>query len=105
GDGDDMRPNSTEPDRLSAGITLVGKRAFVPWGATIGRNCRIDPGVTEADFHGQRMVARSEEHTSELQSHHDLVCRLLLEKKNTYVSYFTRYVSFRLFVRPYDTHW
>src|SRR5437773_4444351 len=23
---------------------------------------------------------RSEEHTSELQSHHDLVCRLLLEK-------------------------
>src|SRR5437773_272670 len=25
---------------------------------------------------------RSEEHTSELQSHHDLVCRLLLEKKN-----------------------
>src|SRR5437667_1127205 len=26
---------------------------------------------------------RSEEHTSELQSHHDLVCRLLLEKKKT----------------------
>src|SRR5437667_2987478 len=26
-------------------------------------------------------VDRSEEHTSELQSHHDLVCRLLLEKK------------------------
>src|SRR5437773_12427830 len=25
--------------------------------------------------------SRSEEHTSELQSHHDLVCRLLLEKK------------------------
>src|SRR5437667_8216682 len=29
-----------------------------------------------------RGVRRSEEHTSELQSHHDLVCRLLLEKKN-----------------------
>src|SRR5437773_8203242 len=29
---------------------------------------------------GDRDV-RSEEHTSELQSHHDLVCRLLLEKK------------------------
>src|SRR5437667_3315140 len=28
--------------------------------------------------------ARSEEHTSELQSHHDLVCRLLLEKKNEF---------------------
>src|SRR5437773_9090505 len=27
------------------------------------------------------MGVRSEEHTSELQSHHDLVCRLLLEKK------------------------
>src|SRR5438132_261031 len=29
-----------------------------------------------------RPGARSEEHTSELQSHSDLVCRLLLEKKN-----------------------
>src|SRR5438034_6324684 len=29
-----------------------------------------------------RVSARSEEHTSELQSHSDLVCRLLLEKKN-----------------------
>src|SRR5207249_6909172 len=28
-----------------------------------------------------RMTARSEEHTSELQSRFDLVCRLLLEKK------------------------
>src|SRR5947207_10084117 len=28
-----------------------------------------------------RLQARSEEHTSELQSHSDLVCRLLLEKK------------------------
>src|SRR5437773_7492711 len=27
------------------------------------------------------VAKRSEEHTSELQSHHDLVCRLLLEKK------------------------
>src|SRR5208283_5800930 len=31
--------------------------------------------------HPGRDRARSEEHTSELQSHHDLVCRLLLEKK------------------------
>src|SRR5437667_7498951 len=28
-----------------------------------------------------KLPPRSEEHTSELQSHHDLVCRLLLEKK------------------------
>src|SRR5438034_3480547 len=40
--------------------------------------------------------ARSEEHTSELQSHSDLVCRLLLEKKkkkktkkHTYTEYTT----------------
>src|SRR5438034_1526916 len=35
-------------------------------------------------YHGEnglRTVKRSEEHTSELQSHSDLVCRLLLEKK------------------------
>src|SRR5437588_8640902 len=29
----------------------------------------------------RRFQTRSEEHTSELQSHSDLVCRLLLEKK------------------------
>src|SRR5699024_12230788 len=29
------------------------------------------------------LLARSEEHTSELQSRFDLVCRLLLDKKNT----------------------
>src|SRR5437899_6347687 len=31
----------------------------------------------------QRVVRRSEEHTSELQSLRHVVCRLLLEKKNT----------------------
>src|SRR5438034_6250397 len=36
----------------------------------------------ETELHvGQPMLLRSEEHTSELQSHSDLVCRLLLEKK------------------------
>src|SRR5438270_4757056 len=32
---------------------------------------------------GRELAARSEEHTSELQSQADLVCRLLLEKKKT----------------------
>src|SRR5690349_24504239 len=32
---------------------------------------------------GLGRFVRSEEHTSELQSRRDLVCRLLLEKKNT----------------------
>src|SRR3954449_13636543 len=33
---------------------------------------------------GGRRIIRSEEHTSELQSHSHLVCRLLLEKKKTH---------------------
>src|SRR5699024_12102995 len=32
--------------------------------------------------------SRSEEHTSELQSRFDLVCRLLLEKKKLYIHYY-----------------
>src|SRR3954465_1496260 len=32
---------------------------------------------------GVQTCARSEEHTSELQSHDNLVCRLLLEKKSS----------------------
>src|SRR5438034_2190487 len=42
---------------------------------------------TEIPFTSANTKTRSEEHTSELQSHSDLVCRLLLEKKknrNTY---------------------
>src|SRR5438034_2416046 len=38
--------------------------------------------VATAFIFNSRMNVRSEEHTSELQSHSDLVCRLLLEKKN-----------------------
>src|SRR2546421_7643886 len=38
------------------------------------------PGMTRERFLRQ---TRSEEHTSELQSRSDLVCRLLLEKKKT----------------------
>src|SRR5437667_9192263 len=37
--------------------------------------------------HGRPRARRSEEHTSELQSHHDLVCRLLLEKKKKKIGY------------------
>src|SRR5438034_7388908 len=38
-------------------------------------------GRPQASAGRMRARARSEEHTSELQSHSDLVCRLLLEKK------------------------
>src|SRR2546430_7101451 len=36
-----------------------------------------------------RQSERSEEHTSELQSQSNLVCRLLLEKKNTHFRFYT----------------
>src|SRR5437773_12105829 len=39
------------------------------------------PELREMIFARAEGKPRSEEHTSELQSHHDLVCRLLLEKK------------------------
>src|SRR5699024_11940774 len=38
--------------------------------------------IDETATHIANIVIRSEEHTSELQSRFDLVCRLLLEKKN-----------------------
>lgn len=60
GAGDDLRPNRQEPERLYAGITLVGKRAVVPRGVEIGRNCRIDPGATEADYARRRRVRSGE---------------------------------------------
>src|SRR5437588_3070934 len=56
---------------------------------TLFRSLEIDPSteVRSAFYERRRLrrirmiVERSEEHTSELQSHSDLVCRLLLEKK------------------------
>src|SRR5437868_13502051 len=41
----------------------------------------------EENVSGVRVVKRSEEHTSELQSRFDLVCRLLLEKKKVMHEY------------------
>src|SRR5947207_15955060 len=56
----------------SNGETLAGSHSSKP---SAGAFTTSDsPGVVKAP-------ARSEEHTSELQSHSDLVCRLLLEKK------------------------
>src|SRR5438132_5276370 len=50
---------------------------LLPWSSTdrLSGRSRLPPHVGHA-------CSRSEEHTSELQSHSDLVCRLLLEKKN-----------------------
>src|SRR5438034_8356440 len=58
-------------------------KAYVLW--MIGAGSPRPAGVFRVDAEGRAThhvaPARSEEHTSELQSHSDLVCRLLLEKK------------------------
>src|SRR5436190_16616897 len=63
------------PVRSSASIALACKNPVL----------RPDVGTTfsplRQSVRESRMHWRSEEHTSELQSHSDLVCRLLLEKK------------------------
>src|SRR5690606_3768012 len=58
----------THPDALSGQVALVE---------------RLGEALRDADnFLGFTLGNRSEEHTSELQSRENLVCRLLLEKKN-----------------------
>src|SRR6266403_4632098 len=54
--------------------TLFRSPRACPWGRP-WRSRRV------AGARGTRGPARSEEHTSELQSRRELVCRLLLEKK------------------------
>src|SRR5215204_6910668 len=46
---------------------------------TLGGN--TVPGLPQGPRDHRELLGRSEEHTSELQSHSDVVCRLLLEKK------------------------
>ena len=51
GEGDDTRPNRTQPRNLQSGITVVGKGARIPTGLRVGRNCLIAADVIERDFH------------------------------------------------------
>src|SRR3712207_7865521 len=69
-----LRPASS---RIAFGTARVA--ATMSGASVFGRRClrRMKP-----------LRARSEEHTSELQSRQYLVCRLLLEKKNTRAYYF-----------------
>jgi len=50
GVGKNDTPNQLEPDNINTGITIIGKRGIIPEGATIGRNCRIDPDTTPDDY-------------------------------------------------------
>src|SRR5450830_970741 len=45
------------------------------------RTVAFDQSVQRVAVQRELLISRSEEHTSELQSRFDLVCRLLLEKK------------------------
>src|SRR5438874_10624323 len=66
-----------------AGVA-VDRRADVGPRGAVGGDLRLDlverRGVAGLVVHPE-LQGRSEEHTSELQSRRDLVCRLLLEKK------------------------
>src|SRR5438132_13565866 len=57
------------------------KESFVALPSNRDEGQRSVARAVEADRRHVGRNARSEEHTSELQSHSDLVCRLLLEKK------------------------
>src|SRR5437773_6689485 len=72
---------SETPTLAARGVRLrvIGRRDRLPGPlvAAIERAERRTAGGRALELR----IARSEEHTSELLSHHDLVCRLLLEKK------------------------
>src|SRR3989454_8644026 len=67
-------------------VAAIEREVFAdPWSANDFQEC-VAGGVlfsvaTDGAVVGGYVVARSEEHTSELQSPCNLVCRLLLEKK------------------------
>src|SRR5882672_11308130 len=67
-------PSAKEPSTRS-------NRTFhnLPAGVVIGRSGRAFDRRQSIPTQPRRSFERSEEHTSELQSHSDLVCRLLLE--------------------------
>src|SRR5438034_3570058 len=86
--GRSTRRVSPPPIRLRRGTKPVGKRASQS-GSSPSATSKPRVGIlarsTVCIFHprcslSQFTKVRSEEHTSELQSHSDLVCRLLLEK-------------------------
>lgn len=57
GAGDEAVPNQLLPDRLAAGITVIGKGAYIPDGARVGRNVLINSGRDESAFPADRVVA------------------------------------------------
>src|SRR5260221_7594597 len=72
---------------ISAALRLARERGALVSGCDAADSpmarALASQGVPIAIGHDAGHADRSEEHTSELQSHSDLVCRLLLEKKKT----------------------
>src|SRR5688572_31926647 len=70
---------SADPDRMLDGLAAA-TRAYLAAGIT---SIYEGHGVRREELRGYSALhaRRSEEHTSELQSQSNLVCRLLLEKK------------------------
>src|SRR5438067_5254961 len=75
-----LAPEPTEIYTLSLhdALPICGGKGTIwhDYAAYLQRVATLDFGVSTSNY------PRSEEHTSELQSRFDLVCRLLLEKKN-----------------------
>src|SRR5204863_9078638 len=68
-------------DALPIYASLRAARRSQPAAFALARFRRHTRQPAPHDDSGARRCLRSEEHTSELQSRRDLVCRLLLEKK------------------------
>src|SRR5207249_8391506 len=67
--------------RSSSTRSSMPCRARCPACSNSAAYARLGPAWTRRSAADNRPISRSEEHTSELQSRFDLVCRLLLEKK------------------------
>src|SRR5690606_41999073 len=59
----------------------IGKPSLASDGWKLGSSVRHSPSIMASTKKWVVLISRSEEHTSELQSRENLVCRLLLEKK------------------------
>ncbi len=57
GIGDEAVPNQQMPDRLFAGITVIGKNTYVPDGAKVGRNVLINGARDAEHFPADGVVA------------------------------------------------
>src|SRR5688572_32613444 len=79
-----FRSPQDPPDRLDVVVAVGDVRVVVvePEGDPLGKLLPIALVLEDAlATEGVELLDRSEEHTSELQSQSNLVCRLLLEKK------------------------